>query len=92
VIFHSPLHLSKVSAIQPVPRPPAARTVRLLVSVTDPLNRFVTGLDKNSFRIYEDGVEQTIASLQSPDSDVSREVVSNAEGNLKSVLQAISGK
>ena len=28
------------------------------VTVTDPLNRLVTGLEKENFRVYEDGVEQ----------------------------------
>jgi hypothetical protein len=28
------------------------------VTVTDPLNRLVTGLEKENFRVFEDGVEQ----------------------------------
>jgi len=33
------------------------------VSVTDPLNRYVTGLEKERFRIYEDNAEQAIAGF-----------------------------
>ncbi len=82
-------------AIQAAPRgtptpSPTAQAVRVLVSVTDPLNRYVTGLDQSSFRIYEDGMEQTISSLQGPDGDFSLTVVSNGEGNLKGVEQAIA--
>jgi Ca-activated chloride channel homolog len=35
-------------------------TVFLKVSVTDPLNRYVTGLEKEHFKVYEDKIEQEI--------------------------------
>jgi Ca-activated chloride channel homolog len=38
-------------------------TVCVRVSVSDPLNRLITGLKKEHFRIYEDKAEQTIASF-----------------------------
>ncbi len=38
-------------------------TVCVGVSVSDPLNRIVTGLTIEHFRIYEDNTEQTIASI-----------------------------
>ena len=38
-------------------------TVCVRVSVTDPLNRDVIGLEREHFRIYEDNTEQTIASF-----------------------------
>ena len=42
-------------------------TVFLKVSVTDPLNRNVTGLSKEDFRVYEDKVEQEISTfMQEP--------------------------
>ena len=34
--------------------------VQINVTVTDPLNRFVTGLEKEHFRLFEDTIEQTI--------------------------------
>src|ERR1700739_4960265 len=45
--------------------------VPIPVSVTDPLRRFVTGLDKEDFKVYEDKVEQEISHLSSEDSPVS---------------------
>ena len=36
-------------------------TVFLKVSVSDPLNRYVTGLEKEHFKVFEDKVEQNIA-------------------------------
>jgi Ca-activated chloride channel homolog len=35
-------------------------TVYLNASVADPFNRYVTGLQKSDFKVYEDGKEQTI--------------------------------
>lgn len=37
------------------------------VSVTDHLNRFVLGLEKQNFKLYEDGVEQKIAQFSGED-------------------------
>src|SRR5262249_3147960 len=40
-----------------------AETTLVLIpaTVTDPLNRFVLGLQKQDFHLFEDGTEQTIA-------------------------------
>jgi len=48
-----------------VPRPTAesAPMVFVPVAVLDPLNRFVTGLGKEVFRVQEDGVDQVVAQL-----------------------------
>ena len=40
-----------------------ATVVLIPVTVTDPLNRFVTGLEKENFRISEDKVEQKIQQI-----------------------------
>jgi Ca-activated chloride channel family protein len=74
-------------------RPPVvtqAETIRLAVTVTDPLNRFVTGLDRDSFRIYEDGAEQEISSLSGEDAQVALSVISDEAGNLMSIQQAVA--
>jgi Ca-activated chloride channel homolog len=48
---------------QEAARPPIFRVdvdmVFVKVSVADPLNRYVTGLQKENFKVYEDSVEQT---------------------------------
>ena len=41
------------------------------LTVTDPLDRLVTGLEKGNFRVYEDGVEQEVLTLSSEDVPVS---------------------
>jgi Ca-activated chloride channel homolog len=35
-------------------------TVYIKIAVTDPMNRYVAGLERDQFRIYEDNIEQTI--------------------------------
>src|SRR5262245_38552736 len=37
--------------------------VEVTVSVTDGTGRLITGLDKNDFQVFEDGVEQTITQF-----------------------------
>jgi VWFA-related protein len=64
--------------------------VSIPVTVTDPLNRYVTGLDKSSFRIFEDGAQQAISSLRVPDSNISVTVVSNGEGDRSGLDRTIA--
>jgi Ca-activated chloride channel homolog len=52
------------------------------VTVTDPLNRLVTGLEKEHFRIYEDGVEQEIVNLSSEDVPVSIGLIFDMSGSM----------
>jgi Ca-activated chloride channel homolog len=52
------------------------------VTVTDPLNRLVTGLEKENFRVYEDGVEQEIVTLSSEDVPVSIGLVFDMSGSM----------
>ena len=52
------------------------------VTVTDPYNRLVTGLDKENFRVYEDNVEQEIVSFSSEDVPISIGVVFDFSGSM----------
>ena len=45
--------------------------VLIPVTVTDPLNRFVTGLEQDSFRVFEDKLEQKVVSFGSEDAPLS---------------------
>src|SRR4051812_4881584 len=45
--------------------------VLIPVTVTDPINRFVTGLEKEHFKVLEDKVEQQIAYFASEDAPLS---------------------
>ncbi|HLJ17251.1 MAG TPA: VWA domain-containing protein [Bryobacteraceae bacterium] len=57
------------------------------VSVTDPLNRFVTGLEREHFRVFEDKVEQEISQFSSEDAPLSVGLVFDTSGSMGSKLQ-----
>jgi len=52
------------------------------VTVTDPYNRLVTGLDPDNFRVYEDNVEQEITSFSSEDVPISIGVIFDVSGSM----------
>jgi len=52
------------------------------VTVTDPLDRLVTGLEKENFRVFEDGVEQEIVTLSSEDVPVSIGLIFDMSGSM----------
>ncbi|RPI19554.1 MAG: VWA domain-containing protein, partial [Acidobacteriales bacterium] len=61
--------------------------VLIPVTVTDPLSRFVTGLDKEHFRLQEDNVEQAISHFASEDAPLSVGVVFDTSGSMGNKLQ-----
>lgn len=61
--------------------------VLIPVSVTDPLNRFVTGLEREHFKIFEDKIEQTIAQFASEDAPLSVGLVFDTSNSMGSKLQ-----
>ena len=56
------------------------------VTVTDPLNRLVTGLEKEDFQVYENSGEERIASFASEDAPVSIGVIFDLSGSMTSKL------
>ena len=60
--------------------------VLIPVTVTDPLNRFVTGLEKENFRVFEDKVEQQLLQFSSEDAPISVGVVFDCSGSMGSKL------
>ena len=52
------------------------------VTVTDPYNRLVTGLDPDNFRVYEDNVEQEIVTFSSEDVPISIGVIFDFSGSM----------
>ena len=52
------------------------------VTVTDPFNRLVTGLDQDNFRVYEDNSEQEIVTFSSEDVPISIGVVFDFSGSM----------
>ena len=59
-----------------------ATLVLIPVTVTDPLGRFVTGLDKENFKISEDKADQAIRSFSSEDAPISVGVVFDCSGSM----------
>lgn len=69
---------------------PARASVRVDVdlvvvkaSVTDPLNRYVTGLSPEHFRIYEDRVEQKISHFTQEEAPISVGIIFDISGSMK---------
>ncbi len=52
------------------------------VTVTDPYNRLVTGLDSDNFRVFEDNVEQEVVSFSSEDVPISIGVIFDFSGSM----------
>ena len=61
--------------------------VLIPVTVTDPLNRFVTGLEKENFRVFEDKTEQQLVQFSSEDAPLSVGVVFDCSGSMGSKLE-----
>lgn len=61
--------------------------VLINVTVTDPLNRFVTGLEAEHFKLSEEKVEQRIATFASEDAPLSVGLVFDASGSMGAKLQ-----
>lgn len=56
--------------------------VEIPVTVTDSLNRFVLGLGKDDFHIFEDGVEQSIQHFSGEDAPLSVGLVFDESGSM----------
>jgi VWFA-related protein len=56
--------------------------VQIPVAVTDSLNRFVLGLQKEDFHILEDGVEQNVAHFSGEDAPLSVGLVFDESGSM----------
>jgi Ca-activated chloride channel homolog len=52
------------------------------VTVTDPYNRLVTGLEPDNFRVFEDNTEQEIVSFSSEDVPISIGVIFDFSGSM----------
>ena len=61
--------------------------VLIPVSVTDPMSRFVTGLDKENFKLSEDKVDQDITQFSSEDAPLSVGIVFDTSGSMGAKLQ-----
>jgi Ca-activated chloride channel family protein len=56
------------------------------VTVTDPMNRLVTGLERDDFQIYENNGQQAIRTFASEDAPVSIGIIFDLSGSMTSKL------
>src|SRR5258706_9498363 len=56
------------------------------VTVTDPYNRLVTGLEPDNFRIFEDNIEQEVVNFSSEDVPISIGVILDLSGSMANKL------
>jgi Ca-activated chloride channel family protein len=56
------------------------------VTVTDPLNRLVTGLERDDFQVFENNSQQPIKSFASEDAPVSIGIIFDLSGSMTSKL------
>ena len=56
------------------------------VTVTDPMNRLVTGLEKEDFQVFENNGQQGISSFASEDAPVSIGIIFDLSGSMTSKL------
>jgi len=77
------------SAVTPDPQQSTGLTLRvdttlvqIPVAVTDSLNRFVLGLQKEDFHLFEDGVEQSIAHFSGEDAPLSVGLAFDESGSM----------
>jgi VWFA-related protein len=61
--------------------------VLIPVAVLDPLRKFVTGLEKENFKLFEDKVEQDVISFSSEDAPLSICIVFDTSGSMGDKLQ-----
>ena len=56
------------------------------VTITDPMNRLVTGLDKENFQLFEGNASQQIRTFSSEDAPVSLGVIFDSSGSMSSKM------
>jgi Ca-activated chloride channel family protein len=73
------------------PRPPLLKSsvdlVLVPVTVTDPMNRLVTGLDKGNFQVFEGKEQQEVRDFSSEDAPVSLGVIFDMSGSMSSKIE-----
>ncbi len=63
-----------------------ADLVLVPVTITDPMNRLVTGLDKENFQLFEGGATQEIKTFSSEDAPVSLGVIFDSSSSMSSKM------
>jgi Ca-activated chloride channel family protein len=64
----------------------AVDLVLVPVTITDPMNRLVTGLDKDNFELFEGSAKEDIKTFSSEDAPVSLGVIFDSSGSMNSKM------
>jgi Ca-activated chloride channel family protein len=65
----------------------AVDLVLVPVTITDPMNRLVTGLEKDNFQLFEGNSKEEIKSFSSEDAPVSLGVIFDSSGSMASKME-----
>ena len=65
----------------------AVDLVLVPVTITDPMNRLVTGLEKENFELYEGNSKEEIKSFSSEDAPVSLGVIFDSSGSMSTKME-----
>jgi Ca-activated chloride channel homolog len=92
-----PVAAQEPKAPAPAPQTPPAETdrpvqlgrdlVTLQVTVLDPYGRFVTGLEKSHFEVFDDKIKQEIAFFSDADAPVTLGILYDVSGSMGSRIQ-----
>lgn len=64
-----------------------SKLVSLTVTVSDPYGRFVTGLAKNHFEVFDDNVKQEIAIFSDEDAPLTLGIIYDVSGSMSDLTQ-----
>jgi Ca-activated chloride channel family protein len=86
ILLAVPFALAQQTSSSPLPNPTAVfintDLVSLTVTVTDERGRFVSGLSKDDFEVFEDQVKQEISHFSSADAPLSVAVIFDLSGSM----------
>lgn len=74
-------------AIHPAPIQVDVNIVVVNVTVTDPFDRIVTGLDQENFQVYDEKVEQQIVNFSTEDAPISVGLIFDSSGSMGDKIQ-----
>lgn len=74
-------------AIHPAPIQVDVNMVVVNVTVTDPYDRIVTGLDESNFQVYDEKVEQKITSFSTEDAPIAVGLIFDSSGSMGEKIQ-----
>ncbi|HLG14405.1 MAG TPA: VWA domain-containing protein [Blastocatellia bacterium] len=63
------------------------KLVSLTVTVSDQYGRFVTGLEKNNFEVFDDGVKQEVAMFGDEDAPLTLGIIYDVSGSMSDLTQ-----